>query len=68
MFGKEKCPTKLKYVIRACMLLLVKCYDNKIVTLPGGSFYRSSYMQLTNFRDDAPRYDDGLTGDSMSFR
>ena len=20
------------------------------------------------FRDDAPRYDDGLTGDSMSFR
>ena len=25
-------------------------------------------LQLTYFRDDAPRYDDGLTGDSMSFR
>ena len=30
------------------MLLLVKCYDNKMVKLPGGSYYRGSFMQLTN--------------------
>ena len=27
----------LKCVIRAYMMLLVKCYDNKMVKLPGGS-------------------------------
>ena len=30
------------------MLLLVKCYDIKMVKLSGGSFYRGSSMQLTN--------------------
>ena len=28
--------------------LLEKCYDNKMVKLPGDSYYRGSFMQLIN--------------------
>ena len=30
------------------MLLLVKCYDNKMVKLPAVSFIGTPHMQLTN--------------------
>ena len=32
----------------AARMLLVKCYDIKIVKLTGGFFYRIPFMQLTN--------------------
>ena len=32
----------------AAMLLLVKCYDNKMVRLPGVSYVGKPHMQLTN--------------------
>ena len=34
------------------MLLLVKCYDIKMVNLPGGSFNKISYMQLTKKKNN----------------
>ena len=37
-----------QYVIIANKRLLVECYDIKKVKLPGGLFYRGSYMQLNN--------------------
>ena len=42
-------------------VMIFKCYNRKPITpLPKIIYLR--------FRDDAPRYDAGLTGDSMSFR
>ena len=43
----------LTKVIIAIKRLLVKCYDNKMVKLPSGLFYRGSYMQLTNKKNVA---------------
>ena len=43
-FGKER--GLLEY--KADRLLLVKCCNNKMVKLPGESFYRTTIMQLTN--------------------
>ena len=40
--GSKSCKSS-----EAIMLLLVKCYDIKIVKLPGFFFYRISFMQLT---------------------
>ena len=40
---------------------------NKVVQIEIRFKYMESMLH-SNFRDDAPRCDDGLTGDSMSFR
>ena len=39
--------------------------NKKFIVINLISWYCFVYF---DFRDDAPRYDDGLTGDSMSFR
>ena len=44
------------------MLLLVKCYDNKMVKLPRGSSCRSSSMHLTNNKKKVQYLYDTLTG------